>query len=130
MVLNKVGWSDSDIELLIKGTPIEALLKPDVRIVRGEPRKLTSPYWRWVVPTQAYASGWLSTEAVQRLRPKLQETEKQLEQFDFSDYPGIDTTNPTVIHEYARSMQRAFADALAMLVAAEDAGIGIFTVIS
>lgn len=128
--LQVAGWSDVDIELLVEGMPIEKLLKPDIEILQRGHQKATDPYWRWVIPTQAYASGWLPGEEVRRLRCKLQRTEKRIQIFDFSRYPGIDTTNPTVIREYGRYLQTAYANALALLLVVEKAGMGVFMVIS
>jgi hypothetical protein len=130
MALKNVGWIDLDARLLIKGLPIEMLLNSDARIVQSKYRELGDPYWRWVIPTQAYASGWLPIEEIHRLRSKLEETERMLERVDFTDWAGIDTTNPAVVKEYDKSLQGAFTDVLAMLSIAEEMGAGLFMVIS
>lgn len=129
-VLRKVGWRYEDTRLLTEGMPTEVLLKPDIKFNQRSHLRMTDPYWRWMIPTQAHRSGWLSVGEIQRLRCLLLDTEKKLEQFDFACYPRIDTTNPSVIREFQRYLQSAHENALALLLAAEKSNMGLYMIIS
>lgn len=129
-VLQIVGWSNVDSELLIEGMPIEKLLKPNLKFISREPRKSTDPYWRWVVPDHAHTAGWLPLEEIHRLRLKLLEAKPLLAHFDFTSYPHIEVTNPVVVRDYQQRLQMAYTNALALLSAAEEVKVGLFMVIS
>lgn len=71
--LERLGWPEGDVNLLIHGYPTAGLLGK--KIAKKEVIEHKDPYWFWIRPLQSYnQGGWLSIAECDRFKKKLQKT--------------------------------------------------------
>lgn len=124
-VLESLGWSKPDSELLFCGFPTYKLIKPELTEPSIKPLTAKSPYWLWVQPSRAW-SGWLPNAKIELLLDKLRHTKDQIVNFDLVMIPNIDVSNPIVVKDYSEYLQTGFDDTLAMLSVAKKRQLGLF----
>ncbi len=126
-----VGWSDDEAWLLVRGLSTANLLKPEIGTVQAKSSlRESDPYWYWMFPISSYQHGWLSLEQISQLRSQLLAVRSSIMALDKTVIDASYGIGPDGPLDNVARLRVAYSDALSMLQSAEEAGLGLFMVIS
>lgn len=123
--------ADNKSWLMLDGSSTTSLIKPGSEAARPESLRVSDPYWYWVIPTQAYQSGWLSLEQIRSLEQRLVSNHDAIMEVDQRKLvEGTTGLKDISTPERITRLQTAYDDALKMLRTAIEEGVGLYWIFS
>lgn len=128
-VLYRIGWSQTECDLLFKGRPTSFLLKPAIGQESPWPIKESDPYWLWLQPIRARA-GWMKFSDALDFYSRLELMEKQILGFNLRKLFNISVDNSGFLIEQRNYLAAGYSSTIEMLKSAIVARQGLFMSIS
>jgi len=128
-VLYRIGWTQAECDLLVKGRPTSFLLKPQAGQESPWPLKASDAYWLWLQPIRARA-GWMKPSEVLEYLDRLELMEKQIVNFNIRKLFDESSYIPAILPEKKASLAAGYKNTMEMLKVAAQARQGLFMSIS
>ena len=128
-VLYRIGWTQAECDLLVKGRPTSFLLKPQSGQESPWPLKASDAYWLWLQPMRARA-GWMKHSEVLEFFDRLELMEKQIVNFNIRKLFDESSYSPAILPVKRASLAAGYKNTMEMLKVAAHARMGLLMSIS